>query len=45
MEGSLYRETVEKSLQKINVLGNGSVILVAGYWNLHHVLQGGSYAR
>lgn len=43
MEGSLSRETVEESLQEINVLGYGSVILTAGYWNLSCV-RGGSYA-
>ena len=43
MEGSLSRETVEENLQKINVLGYGSVVLVACYWN-PMCLRGGSYA-
>lgn len=43
MEGSLSRVTVEENLQKINVLGYGSVILIAGYCNPLCV-RGGSYA-
>lgn len=31
MEGSLSRETVEENLQKIGVLGYGSVVRTAGF--------------
>lgn len=43
MEGNLSRVTVEENLQKINVLGYGSIVLIVGYWNPLCV-RGGSYA-
>lgn len=44
MEGSLFRDTVEENLQKINLLGYGSVILVAGFWSPLCV-RGGQFCR